>query len=121
MLNFESGFFGISVVRDMREILQLSGYKVEGFVGGEKASLEKRKLATLALKIFVYRAQKYISAYSGILGKVDAVVFTGGIGERSAIVRNLIMKGVKIGEKLKVLAIPTNEELTIAREVGKLL
>ena len=120
MLNSKSGLFGVSGLADMREILQLSGYKVEGFIGGEKASPEKKKLAALALQMFVYSAQKYIGAYLGILGKVDAIVFTGGIGERSSIVRNLIIKGIKAGEKLKVLAILTNEELAIAKEVEKI-
>jgi acetate kinase len=51
------------------------------------------------------------------LGKVDAVVFTGGIGERNKTVRDLVIKDIKIFGRPKIMAIPTNEELMIARAV----
>ena len=117
ILNKESGLLGISGTADMREILINSGYKVPGFESSQKRSSDEKKLLKLALQVFVYRVQKYISAYLGILGSVDAIVFTGGIGERSRVVRDLIIKGVKIDKKIKTLAIPANEELMIAREV----
>ena len=63
--------------------------------------------------MFVYRVKKYIGAYFAVLGKVDAIVFTAGVGERNVDVRRLIMAGLPI--KTRALAIPTNEELQIAK------
>jgi len=100
ILNFKSGFYGISGFKDMRNILSAS---------------KQKKAAKLALEMFVYRIKKYIGAYAAVLGKVDAIVFTAGIGERSAQVRQLIMKNLPI--KTKVLVVPTNEELMMARLV----
>jgi len=118
ILNNESGLLGISGFADMREVLVAAGYKVAEFEQkNKKTKKQKNRLALLALKIFIYRVQKYISAYAGILGGVDAVVFTGGIGERNPTVRGLVMKGLKLLGRPKVLAIPTNEELMIVREV----
>jgi acetate kinase len=116
ILNKKSGLLGLSGFSDMREVLAAAGYKVAGF-NGKKVSAEKKKMASLALRVFVYRVQKYIAAYAGILGKVDAIVFTAGIGERNKKVRELIMKDIKIFGQPKVLAIPTNEELMIAKKV----
>jgi acetate kinase len=96
MLNFESGFFGVSGFKDMRDILA-----------------SNKKQAKLALDMFVYRVRKYIGAYFAVLGKADAIVFTAGIGERSAKVRKLIAQGLPV--KSKILIVKTNEELMIAR------
>lgn len=120
ILNHGSGLLGVSGFADMREVLVASGHKVAGFAKSKRLKVKSKKLALLALKIFIYRVQKYISAYAGILGKVDAVVFTGGIGERNPTVRSLILKELKFLRKTKILAIPTNEELMIAREIKKL-
>jgi len=121
ILNFRSGLFGISGMADMREVLVTAGYKVAGFESkNQKTKKSKNKLARLALKMFIYRVQKYISAYAGVLGKVDAIVFTGGIGERNPTVRRLIMQRLKLRNKTKVFAIPTNEELMIARKIKDL-
>jgi acetate kinase len=90
----------------------------------------------LALEMFCYRIKKYIGAYFAVLGGVDAVVFTGGIGENSPAVRGhccegLASLGIAVDEernqprqgrrriqsgrsRVKVLVIPTNEELEIA-------
>jgi acetate kinase len=116
ILNQKSGLLGISGSADMREVLTAAGYRVPEFSGKR---IDK-KLAGLALKIFVYRVQKYIGAYAGILGKVDAIVFTGGIGERNQTIRSLIVKNFKIAGRPKILAIPTNEELMIAREIKRI-
>lgn len=116
ILNKKSGLLGLSGFSDMREVLVTVGYKVAGFKG-KKVSAEKKKLASLALRVFVYRAQKYIAAYAAILGKVDAIVFTAGIGERNKTVRDLIMKDIKVFGEPRVLAIPTNEELMIAQKL----
>ena len=116
ILNKKSGLLGLSGFSDMREVLTAAGYKVTDFKS-KKVSAEKKKLASLALRVFVYRVQKYIAAYAGILGKVDAIIFTAGIGERNKTIRDLIMKDIKIFGRPKVLAIPTNEELMIARKM----
>lgn len=113
ILNHKSGLLGLAGSADMREILTAAGHKIPGF-SGKKIN---KKFAGLALKIFVYRIKKYIGAYSAVLGRVDGVVFTGGIGERNQTIRNLIIKGLKISGKPKILAIPTNEELMIARKI----
>jgi acetate kinase len=123
MLNKESGLKGICGANDMREIIS----RAEG----------NDALATLSLDMFCYRIKKYIGAYYAVLGGIDAAVFTGGIGENSAIIRNRCCEGLeRLGisidaEKnnspssesreinqnatpVKVLVIPTNEELEIA-------
>jgi acetate kinase len=118
ILNKKSGLLGLSGFSDMREVLVVAGYKVLGFKN-KKVSAEKKKLAKIALGVFVYRIKKYLGAYAAILGKVDAIVFTAGIGERNKTVRDLIMKDIKISGQPRVLAIPTNEELMIAKKIKK--
>lgn len=128
MLNNKSGILGISgVSSDMREIMEIH---------------QKNERADLALRVFVNRIVKYIGAYATELGELDAIVFTGGIGENIPRVRKLICDklgifGVKIDNALnevkaketkisamnsnvEVWAIPTNEELMIAEDVEKL-
>lgn len=73
ILNHESGLKGICGINDMREIQQ------NAQAGDERAQI--------AIDVFCYRIKKYIGAYSAILGKIDAVIFTGGIGENAAAVR----------------------------------
>lgn len=113
----QSGLKGVAGVSDMREVLVRAGYEVLGFRSPHQASPSERKQALLALKMFLYRVQKYIGAYVAILGRVDAIVFTGGIGERNEAVRNLIMRGLPSLKTIPVLVIPTNEELAIAKQV----
>ena len=94
--------------------------------------------AELALKVYSYRVRKYIGAYAAALGGVDAIIFTGGVGENSAFVRaeacaNLEFMGLILDEarnregprerpihapesRVSVWVIPTNEELVIARD-----
>ena len=99
--------------------------------------------AKLALEMVAYSVKKYIGSYAAILNGVDAIVFTGGIGEHSPLIRGLVMQdmdylGVDFseeknksysdgigeisneGSKCKVLILPTNEELSIARETKAL-
>ena len=99
--------------------------------------------AELALDVFKYSCKKYLGAYAAALGGVDCVVFTAGIGEHDAKVREAIVsdmefmgiavdkdKNANIGDgiaditgeggKVKVLVIPTNEELVIARDTKRL-
>jgi acetate kinase len=125
LLNKHSGLTGISgVSSDMREI---------------QGEMEKgNKRAAQAFDVFTYRVKKYIGAYAAAMGGLDAVVFTGGIGENSAAVRkvsceNLAFLGITVDESkntskekekeiqtadssVKVLVVPTNEELMIAIE-----
>lgn len=106
MLNKKSGLLGISgVSNDMREIIKAA---------------RSSKRARLALDMFVYRIKKYIGAYLGVLGKVDAVVFTGGIGENQAGLMKKISGGV-LPKNSKTLIIPTDEELMIARDTYSLV
>lgn len=105
-----------------------------------KATEEGNKRAELALNMFAYGCKKYVGAYAAALNGVDVVVFTAGIGENDADVRRRTLKdmdylGIKLDEtknancprgeiaeiqaddsKVKILVIPTNEELVIARE-----
>ncbi len=126
-LQHGSGLLGISgVSNDMRDIL--------------RAGEDGQERARLAMAIFVHRLKKYIGAYMALLGEVDGLVFTGGIGENSAVVRskaveNLRKLGLRLDGKaneavaqgkaaeisavdsdVKILVIPTNEELLIARQ-----
>lgn len=130
LLNKHSGLIGISgVSSDMREIMS----EMEN--GDHKAKV--------AFDIFCYRTKKYIGAYAAALGGIDAVVFTGGIGENSPKVRETILSGLEYlgieldhisngskekekvitsgASKVKSWVIPTNEELVIARDTYRLL
>lgn len=123
LLNKHSGLKGVCGVSDMREIQQRA----------EKGD----EAAQLAEAMFAYRVKKYIGAYLAVLGKVDAIVFTGGIGEHSARIRELVcsnLQGLGIqldearnrqasegilefhnpGAYIRLLVVPTNEELAIA-------
>ena len=125
VLNKKSGMLGISQVSsDSRDL--------------EDAVAAGNKKAQAASDIFNYRVIKYIGAYAAAMDGVDAVVFTAGIGENNALMRSDVCKslsylGIKIDEelnnvrgeeriistpdsKVKVLIVPTNEELAIARE-----
>lgn len=130
VLNKNSGVYGISgVSSDFRDI--------------EEAQKKGNKRADLALKAYAHRVRKYIGAYFTELDHVDAIVFTAGLGENSPEMRESIAKGLEIlgvkidsiknnvrgkdtvvssdDSKVKVLVIPTNEELMIARDTLKLV
>ncbi|MDP3142363.1 MAG: acetate kinase [Candidatus Omnitrophota bacterium] len=110
ILNKESGLKGITGIgNDMRQICQAA----------EKGNPK----AKLAIAMFVYRIKKYIGAYTGILGRVDAIVFTGGIGENQAQIRNQACKDIfsNLKDKPKTLVIHTDEELMIARQTYKVV
>jgi acetate kinase len=110
ILNKDSGLKGISGISNDMRLLE------------EKAS-SGNKRAKLAVDIFVYRVRKYIGAYLAVLGGLDALIFTAGIGENQASVREKIYQGLFncLGKKPKILVIPTNEELMIARQTYKLI
>ena len=125
LLNRESGLKGICGANDMREVHRLAE------AGDARARL--------ALDMYCYRIKKYIGAYYAVLGGVDAVVFTGGIGENDARVREQCCRGLQAlgiavdanknvsadsgafeiqapASRVSLLVIPTNEELEIARQ-----
>lgn len=130
LLNKQSGVLGVSgVSSDFRDI--------------EEAAEKGNERAELALKIFAYRVRKYIGAYAAAMGGIDAIVFTAGLGENSDVMRASICEGLeflgvevdpaknnvrgkevdisKDGSKVRVLLIPTNEELMIARDTKELV
>lgn len=126
LLNRQSGLLGLCGVNDLREIHRLA----EG--GDDRAEL--------AIAVFCHRIKKYLGAYYAVLGQVDAIVFTGGIGENDPVVRARVCAGLgglgiqldelanlsgATGERMisaldspvKLFVIPTNEELEIAQQV----
>lgn len=130
LLNKKSGALGISgISSDFRDI--------------EDAAAEGNKRAILALEAYAQRVKKYIGAYIAEMNGADAIVFTAGVGENGPETREMILNdmdffGIKLDKeankvrgkervvstedsKVKVLVIPTNEELVIARDTLKLI
>ena len=110
MLNKESGLKGVSgVSNDMRKV--------------QEAARRGNRRAKLAIEIFIYRIQKYISAYLGILGKTNAIVFTAGIGQNQPRLVREICEGLfeNLKNKPRIMIIPTDEELMIARQAYHLI
>jgi acetate kinase len=110
ILNKSCGLRGISGISNDMRIL-------------EKRAAAGNKRAALARDIFSYRIKKYIGAYTAVMGGCDCLVFTAGIGENQSDIRNKICRGLFLHLKYapKVLVIPTNEELMIARQTYRLL
>jgi len=130
LCNKESGLFGLSgASNDMRNLVELAK--------------EGHERAKLAINVFCYRIKKYIGAYAAVLGVVDAVVFTGGIGEnavhmRSQICSDLTQIGIELDpainkptrateakisadeSRVSVFVIPTNEQAAIASDTYEL-
>ncbi|MBL0709038.1 MAG: acetate kinase [Sulfurimonas sp.] len=98
MLNTKSGLKGICSKSDVRKIVE--------------ANSEKDKLA---LSMMTRRIRKYIGAYTTLLQRVDAIIFSGGIGENSSYIRECVMAN-DLAPNIPVLVIKTDEELEIARE-----
>ena len=131
IMNKNSGLLGVSgVSKDVRNI--------------EARAKKGNERCRLALEMFCYRVAKYIGAYAAVLGEVDAVVFTAGIGENSASMRKEICSYLKIlgvkldfgrnrkavkkemeisakDSRIRVLVIPTDEELMIARQAASVI
>ena len=130
VLNKKSGVEGISgVSSDFRDL--------------EEAADNGNARAALAIDVFAYRVAKYVGAYTAAMNGVDNIVFTAGIGENAGLVRTIVCSylgylGITIDEeangkrgeeivistpdsKVKVLVVPTNEELAIARETVALV
>jgi acetate kinase len=131
-LNKRSGVAGISgVSSDFRDLIA--------------AEKEGNVRAGLALDVFTYRVKKYIGAYAAAMGGLDCIVFTAGIGENTVTVRARVLQGLEFlgvkadaaanenfqrgrifdisapDSRVKILIVPTNEELVIARETKALL
>ncbi|HEY9366741.1 MAG TPA: acetate kinase [Agromyces sp.] len=130
LLNSQSGILGLSGHADMRDL-------VAAQAAGDEAS-------TLALDVYAHRVRSYVGAYAAQLGRVDAIVFTAGVGENSPEVRALTLAGLEgfgvevdaarnrergstarristDASKTTVLVVPTNEELEIARQTLELV
>jgi acetate kinase len=132
LLNKKSGLLGLSgVSSDMREIL--------------RAADQGNRRALLALKAYCYRVRKYIGGYVAAMGGLDTVIFTGGVGQGSAVVRALALQGLECmgitlddkrnqdarpdeitristdDSKVTVLVVPTDEERMMAREALRAL
>ncbi|MBU0624825.1 acetate kinase [Patescibacteria group bacterium] len=121
LLNNESGLIGLTGHADLRDLLVILGEKIPGFTPRKRPNKEEYERARLAVDKLCYDVVRYIGAYTALLGRVDAIVFTAGIGERSAVIRRRIMSRLKLNPKPRVLVVPTNEELEIAREIKSLL
>ncbi|MEM9326048.1 MAG: acetate kinase [Bacteroidota bacterium] len=129
-LNKESGLKGLTGDNDLRNILAAYENGVED--------------ARLAIEMYTYRIKKYVGAYIAALGRVDALIFTAGVGENSALIRRLVCQemevlglsldheqndlrsaGIRLINKpsgsVKILVVPTNEELEIATQSMALL
>lgn len=130
MLNKHSGIQGLSgISSDMREI---------------EEEYNENNRARLAFNVFCYRIKKYIGSYAAAMGGLDVIVFTGGIGENSSMVRELALSeldflGIQLDDKLnragekgereisikesrvKIFVIPTNEELVIALDTMRII
>ncbi len=130
MLNKESGMLGISgISSDLRDV--------------EQAYARGNDRARLALEVYGYHIRKYIGAYAVALGRVDAIIFTAGVGEHASLVREWACKGLdaigavldpfknatrhdeaiisKASSRVKIMIVPTNEELMIARDTRDLV
>jgi len=125
LLNKKSGLLGLSGKSDMREIIA--------------DAKRGDRFAEIAIDVFVYRIQKYIGAFAAALNGVDAIVFSGGIGENSPEIRDLILKnfsylGARVDPKknetnttvfssggLPLIVIPANEELVIAKQTYEVI
>lgn len=130
MLNKESGMLGISgISSDLRDV--------------EREYANGNDRARLALEVYGYHIRKYIGSYAVALGRVDAIIFTAGVGEHASLVREWACKGLeaigaildpfknatrhdesiisKMASRVKIMIIPTNEELMIARDTAELV
>ena len=130
LLQKKSGMQGLTGFSDLRDI------EAEAAKGNENCQL--------ALLMFAYRVKKYIGSYASVLNGLDAIVFTAGVGENSILIRKMICENMNylgldldveknnvkareiinvssIHSKVKILVIPTNEEIEIAKQSYKLI
>ena len=130
ILNKESGLLGISgLSSDLRDV--------------EREYANGNDRARLALEVYAYHIRKYIGSYAVALGRVDAIIFTAGVGEHASLIREWACRGLeavgaildpfknatrhdeaiisKMSSRVKIMIIPTNEELMIARDTRDLV
>ncbi len=107
LLNRESGMTALSGIKD-------------GMLKIEEAAKSGEAKALAALDFYAYRLKKYLGAYFAVLNRVDALVFTGAIGEGSEYIRQLVLKDLALARGIKVLHFAPKEEVLIARETLKL-
>lgn len=130
ILHHKSGMYGLTGYSDLRDI--------------EEQADQGNEQCKLALQMNAYRIKKYIGAYAAIMNGLDAVIFTAGIGENSSVIRKLVCEdmdylGIELDDtknalrskeirqistdasRVRVLVIPTNEELEIAKQVEALV
>jgi acetate kinase len=107
---------GLTGFKDMRDVLGRTGWRVPGIAAVEPKDEDERKWCRLAVDVFCYDVARYIGQFSAVMGGVDAVIFTAGVGERNQFLRDRIMGLVKLPGKPKTMVVPTNEELMIAKE-----
>jgi acetate kinase len=130
MLNKESGLIGISgISSDLRDV--------------ERAYANGNDRARLALEVYAYHIRKYIGSYAVALGRVDAIIFTAGVGEHASLIREWACRGLeavgaildpfknatrhdeaiisKMSSRVKIMIVPTDEELMIARDTRDLV
>ncbi len=119
IFNHKSGLLAIAGTMDMREILSAGGYKVLDYKTTKVFTSEQKIRAKLALDIFVYDIVRYIGQMMASMDGVDLIVMTGGIGERSPVVRDMVLNKIKQIARFKSITIPANEELMMAREIIK--
>lgn len=122
LLEKHSGLLGVSgYSSDLRDIILAAGHPVAGYEPARRPTLFQRRQSRIALQLFIYRLQKYIAGYAGILERVDAVVFTGAAGERNAWLRREIMSGLHLSKRYRILAVPTREEQEMVHSARSLL
>lgn len=119
MLQQRSGLFGITGLRDMRDILGAAGHGLPGWPRRSWTAGQRRH-ARLALDMFVYDIQRYLSSYLGLAPRTAAIVFTGAIGQNKYI-QGQIIRSLPAARGYRVLTIPTDEERAIAVTVGNLV
>jgi len=131
LVNKFSGVLGVSgLSSDMRDV--------------ELAAENGNHRAAVAYKMYAYRVKKYVGAYAAAMGGVDTIIFTGGIGENDSLTRANVMEGLeflgvdfdfeknkgvrgkeiilsKPGSRVKVLVVPTNEEMMIAKDTYEIV
>ncbi len=114
MLNKQSGLKGLTGTSDMRDILIAAGHEVPDYSPSMNIEPE---IARVALEIFVYDVQRYIGSYMSFMDSIDGIVFSGGIGEHSDVIRNLVLAGLPKIDSDIVHVVEANEELAIAKQV----
>jgi acetate kinase len=130
ILNKESGLLGISgISSDLRDV--------------EREYAKGNDRARLAMETYAYHIRKYIGAYAVALGRVDAIIFTAGVGEHASLIREWACRGLdaigatldtfknatrhdesiisKSSSRVRIMIVPTNEELMIARDTAQLV